>query len=53
MESFYEGEVVVLNSGGPGMTVLFCYPESVLCAWMDSNGVTQRDSFPNACVHKK
>lgn len=43
------GDVVVLKSGGPPMTVTDVVPDQVITIWMNG-GVVVRDSFPPAAV---
>lgn len=46
------GDVVVLNSGGPAMTVVKADPGSdkVLCGWIDDAGDYDSVWLPPACV---
>lgn len=49
------GKNVVLNSGGPIMTVIDCEIErrrgiTVKCQWISKDGVPYNDTFPLACV---
>ena len=39
------GDVVVLKSGGPRMTVEYVDGDSVHCTWFDSNKERKRDAF--------
>jgi len=50
------GDVVVLKSGGPQMTVNFIEegsdPPSAYCTWFDKNQTKQSSSFPVASLIK-
>jgi uncharacterized protein YodC (DUF2158 family) len=41
--AFEVGDIVVLKSGGPDMTVASVGPEAVVCVWFD--GKRQRDGL--------
>lgn len=51
---FVEGEVVVLNSGGPHMTVIDVIDDTdeVIVAFADGEGSVELLGFPSACVRK-
>lgn len=49
--TFKTGEVVVLKSGGPAMTVAHVDSESVLCIWIEKNK-TFREPFPPIILEK-
>ncbi len=51
MTKFEQGDVVVLNSGGPGMTVVERSEEDlddgwVRVEWFDSQGIDHSDEYP-------
>lgn len=49
-------DAVRLNSGGPGMTVVWVGVPgvvgvgNVLCRWLDAAGITRECPFPAACL---
>jgi len=44
------GDVVVLRSGGPPMTVAEVGEATVICAWFLASGMIRMAEFPNAAV---
>jgi uncharacterized protein YodC (DUF2158 family) len=44
------GAMVVLNSGGPAMTVIGEQARHVQCAWFREDGTSDTAVFPRACV---
>jgi uncharacterized protein YodC (DUF2158 family) len=52
MSDFIRGDVVILKSGGPRMTVKAVYPnEAVECVWNDY-GAIHAYQFPHDCLEK-
>lgn len=51
---FQPGEIVVLNSGGPDMTVMETDPDTghIRCWWSQSNGETDEAYFPPETIHR-
>ena len=48
------GDIVMLNSGGPWMTVVQIWKSGkVDCRWFSEENCAQDDNFPGACVHKR
>lgn len=46
MNKFKNGDIVVLKSGGPRMTVMFYEQHAgVFCKWFDKEGKVNQDSF--------
>lgn len=41
------GDVVVLKSGGPDMTVTEAGREHAICTWFDEKKAVQKGTFPN------
>ena len=52
MKGLNIGEIVILNSGGPYMTVESISKRATVCSW-DDNGTVKRHKFPSACLTKK
>lgn len=44
--AFDPGEIVVLKSGGPQMTVKLTDEDGVNCQWFNGQGDLESDSFP-------
>ena len=44
--NFAAGNIVVLKSGGPAMTVIATSGENVECLWMSDIGELSRDTIP-------
>jgi uncharacterized protein YodC (DUF2158 family) len=49
---FAVGDVVILNSGGPKMTVAEVQPGQVRVVWVDDDDDLEAAWFPNACVYQ-
>jgi uncharacterized protein YodC (DUF2158 family) len=50
---FKEGEIVVLKSGGPKMTIKTIYSElEIKCTWFDTLGHAQEHVFPAILLRK-
>ena len=45
-ETVEAGDVVILNSGGPAMTVFSVEDDIINCMWFDNRGKIYDDSFP-------
>lgn len=53
MEEFKQGDIVLLKSGGPKMTVESAGDTKVLCVWHDKEKeVTIREDFPKWMIVK-
>lgn len=53
MDKITIGNVVVLNSGGPLMTVERCVAAGkVEVFWTDGDGHVKRDDFPRVCLRR-
>jgi uncharacterized protein YodC (DUF2158 family) len=50
LAEFRIGDVVVLNSGGPEMTVVNPAGETVWCRWMTADGLSQSHEFPAVAI---
>jgi uncharacterized protein YodC (DUF2158 family) len=49
---FVIGDVVILNSGGPKMTVVETEASQVRVAWVDDEDRLEGAWFPHACVFR-
>lgn len=51
-EAFKVGDVVILNSGGPKMTVVEVQSSRVKVVWVDDDDSLEAAWFPNVCVFR-
>ena len=56
-EEIKEGDMVMLKTGGPEMTVTACGKgradkDLIYCTWFDKGGAVQRTSFPPYALKK-
>lgn len=51
-EAFKVGDVVILNSGGPKMTVVEVHSSRVKVVWVDDDDNLEAAWFPNVCVFR-
>lgn len=47
---FNPGDCVVLNSGGPKMTVLARSSDALRCIWFNEDGVVVTNTFPEVAL---
>ncbi len=46
MPLFKEGDVVILKSGGPKMTIKYCDDRQVICNWFENNTKNEDNFLP-------